>query len=305
MSEPPLVSIVLTNYDFEPFVSDALDGMFSQDYPRLELIIIDDCSQDRSAAIIEAKLAAQACPFEIHFIRNPTNIGAKLSITRGLELAKGEFVVMSSGDDVTLPGMISEMVRTWRARNVSLVTVNAFYMDEHSVLTGTTVQPLDRDADDSFETLVRDGANACCFGAGIGFGRDVFDTFGFDIDPFLGAYDIIVPFFAYLLKGACFINAPLMNYRVHQSNTSLSLKLSGAQGIEQLRVLERIHYQHLAHSIHMRDVVENKAAEDPARYGDVARKIIPLLAIQTIERSRKLISARKQLNEQISSHITE
>ena len=69
-----------------------------------------------------------------------------------------------------------------RKCNVSLVTANAEYIDDSSRLLGRTSRGLNEPADDSLETLARDGSNACCFGATIGFEREVYDKFGFETE---------------------------------------------------------------------------------------------------------------------------
>ena len=64
-----------------------------------------------------------------------------------------------------LPEMVAEMAEVWKSDDVSLVAVDAEIIDAESRSLGRTHRGSDGPADDSFETLVRDGANACCFGA--------------------------------------------------------------------------------------------------------------------------------------------
>src|SRR5580704_2715421 len=123
------------------------------------------------------------------------------------------------------------MVKFWIAEDVSLVTANAYYIDENSSPLNRNFRDPTQPSDDSFETLARDGSNACCFGPAIGFEREVYDKFGYDTD-FLGAYDIIFPFYAHLLKGAKFLNKVLLKYRVHSDNASLSLAWEKSEGLE-------------------------------------------------------------------------
>ena len=73
-SERPLVTVVLTCFNFENYVDEALTSLFAQTYQAPDVIIVDDCSSDRSAEIIEARLAQQGNPSNIRFVHNQRNI---------------------------------------------------------------------------------------------------------------------------------------------------------------------------------------------------------------------------------------
>jgi len=194
-----------------------------------------------------------------------------------------------------LPNMIEEMAKAWVRENASLITTNVHYVDEHSSLLGRTAREPDRPADDSFETLARDGVNACCFGASIGFEREIYATFGLP-PAHLEAFDIMLPFYAYLLKGARFIPEPLLKYRVHGQNTSLSLIAEKSDKVGQLRTREQIFMGHLAHAVLMQEELDRLSLTMPARHAQLAGTIGPLLRIQTVEMAKKLVGIRRDLH---------
>jgi glycosyltransferase involved in cell wall biosynthesis len=165
MADMELISIVMLCYNHEKFVAEALDGVLAQTYSPLDIVIVDDCSQDSTPDIVAAKLAGLPDRSNIRFIRNPRNLGLLGAREIGICATRAAFIVMTCDDDVMLPEMVSEMVRVWRTENVSLVTANVEYIDEHSRSLGRTFRDCETPADDSFETLARDGANACCFGS--------------------------------------------------------------------------------------------------------------------------------------------
>ena len=210
-----------------------------------------------------------------------------------LEMAKGAFIFVSHGDDIMLPGMVDEVVWTWHNKRVSLVTTNAYYIDENSNSLNRTFRDVNQSVDDSFETLARDGANACCFGPAIGFERAIYDKFGWVPDSLRG-YDVIYPFYAYLLKGAKFINKPLLKYRVHNQNTSLSLAAERATSRERVRIQERIYLNHLAHATLMEEELDRQRLADPERYNEMAERIKPLLNIQLAEMAKKLVRISRE-----------
>ena len=235
----PIISVVLLCYNHEKFVAEAVNGVLAQTHAPLDIVIVDDCSTDNTAAIVDEVLAGNPRRPVGRWIRNPQNLTWWGACPVGLAAARGDFIVLSCGDDIMLPDMVARMADVWRREKVSLVTTNVDYIDENSNPLGRTARDCTVDADDSFETLARDGANACCFGAAIGFEREVYATFGLP-PSHLRAADIMLPFYAYLLKGARFIREPLLKYRVHAQNSSMGLAAAKTEGLDKLRVHEQI-----------------------------------------------------------------
>lgn len=294
--ENPLISIVMLCYNHEKFVAEALDGVLAQTYSPLDIVIIDDCSRDATADIVAAKLAELPDRLDIRFIRNSRNMSLLGACEVSISATRGAFIVMTCDDDVMLPDMVKEMAEVWRTEDVSLVTTNAEHIDEHSHPLGQTGRDCNVPADDSFETLARDGANACCFGASMGFEREIYSTFGLP-PAHLDNLDIMLPYYAYLLKGARFIRKPLLKYRIHGQNNSLSLIEERSDALGKLVARERIFYGHLAHAVVMQEELDRLSVTMPARYAKLAPEINPLLAIQTVEMAKKLVRTRIELQK--------
>jgi glycosyltransferase involved in cell wall biosynthesis len=295
--ENPLISVVLACYNQEEFVREAVEGVLSQTYSPLEIVIVDDCSPDRTADVIEATLAEHPKRTDVRLVRNKTNLTPAGVSQLGLSITLGEFIIIASGDDILLPEMIVEVAKAWRQGNASLVITNAAYIDENSNSLNRTFRDPNETADDSFETLARDGVNACCFGPCMSFERELYRKFGWP-PTYLEAADIMFPFYANLLKGARFINKPLFRYRVHSDNTSLSLIANReSDEIEKAAVLERIFYIHLAHALFMKEELSRVSTEEPARYSEIEARISPLLSIQAHEMAKKFVKARRELGE--------
>jgi glycosyltransferase involved in cell wall biosynthesis len=291
-----LISIVMLCYNHEKYVAEALEGVLAQTYSPLDIVIIDDCSQDTTAEIVAAKLATVSDRSNIRFIRNPINLGLLGACDIAFNAARGAFVVLTCDDDVMLPEMVAEMVAAWKAEDVSMITANAMLVDEHSNSLGRTHRDCNVPADDSFETLARDGANACCFGAAFGFDRQVYLTFG--VPPaHLNNLDIMLPFYAYLLKGGRFLNKTLLKYRVHPKNEALSRVEERSNELGKLVTRERIYYGHIAHAVVMQEELDRLRETMPARYRELAPTIGPLLAIQTVEMAKKLVRNRIKLQQ--------
>jgi capsular polysaccharide biosynthesis protein len=293
----PLVSIVYLTYKQEKFALAALRSVLAQTYPMLDIIILDDASPDGTADIIAAELAKHRHRIDLRFIRNEENLGISANERKGLSLAQGDFIVYFSGDDIMAPTMVERMVEVWRESDVSLVAANARYIDEAGQALNRFFCDPAGPYDETFEALVQQCGNAVCCGAAMGFERRLWEEFGWPPD-YLTSVDIMLPFYAYLAKGARFIPEPLLEYRVHDQNTSMTLQYeSTTDPIDKLQIWMEDRHIHLTHAFHMISELERLVQSNPSRYGDVERRIRPLLDGLVYERARQMAEARRQLHD--------
>ncbi len=292
----PLVSVVCLTYNHERFVAEAIGGLLSQTYAPLDIIILDDASSDATASAVESELLKHPERRDIRFIRNERNLGPRNNFVKGLDLARGGFIVAASGDDIMMPPMVERLATVWLKENVSLVAANASYIDENSNDLNRFFRNPAAPCDENFETLARDGANDVCFGPTQGFERSLYEEFGWPPE-YLTSDDIMLAFYAHLAKGARFIPEPLLKYRVHGANGSLSLERERSGEIDKLVVEAETHYVMMAHSLFMRSELERLRDAAPARFNETCRRIIPLLELQTSEMAKKLVNARIGLRQ--------
>jgi len=263
----------------------------------LDIIILDDASPDGTAEIISAELVKYRDRVDLRFIRNNENLGAFANVQKGLSLTEGDFIILFNGDDVMLPTMTEQMTKVWLEHDLSLVTANARYIDENGEELDRFFRNPTESYDDSFETLARHCGNAVCFGATMGFERSLYDKFGWPPE-YLGASDVMLPFYAYLSKGARFIPEPLLKYRVTGQNGSMTLQYERSTNpVDKLLVWAEDRYLHLAHALRMISEIERLAQSDPARYGDVEQQIRPMLNALVHERARQMVEAGIQLHD--------
>lgn len=124
----PWVSVICISYNHASYVEQALQSVVDQDYPNVELIVIDNGSIDRSAELIARFTERHSA---IRFIQNPVNVGLNRAFNQGLALAEGRYVVDLSADDVLLPGRLSKQVAQFEklAGPYAVVFSNAAYID--------------------------------------------------------------------------------------------------------------------------------------------------------------------------------
>lgn len=91
-----LVSVIMPIYNTEKFLEEALNSIFEQSYKNIEIVLVDDCSKDRSADIISALMKTHP---EIVYHIQEKNMGAGVARNKSLELAKGQYVAFLDSDD--------------------------------------------------------------------------------------------------------------------------------------------------------------------------------------------------------------
>jgi glycosyltransferase involved in cell wall biosynthesis len=87
----PLVSIVIPCYNAEKWIRRCMLSVFIQDYPNLEIIVVDDASTDKSANLIVLG--------KVKLIKNETNLGECQTSQKGFMAATGKYVCRLSADD--------------------------------------------------------------------------------------------------------------------------------------------------------------------------------------------------------------
>jgi sugar O-acyltransferase (sialic acid O-acetyltransferase NeuD family) len=108
---PPLVSVLLSSYNHERFVGEAIRSALGQTLADLELIIIDDASTDGSVAVIE-----QFTDPRIRFVRHERNRGIGVTKNEAFNMARGTYVGVLNSDDAWLPDKLEKQVQVFADR---------------------------------------------------------------------------------------------------------------------------------------------------------------------------------------------
>ncbi len=135
VSEQPPVSVVVITYQSAPYVIQTLESVLQQTYPKLELIVSDDASDDETAQLCEAWLETHKDRFvRTRWISSPLNTGIPANCNRGCKAAQGEWIKIIAGDDQLLPECITQNVAFVRAHpHARLVCSRALKMDEQGI----------------------------------------------------------------------------------------------------------------------------------------------------------------------------
>jgi glycosyltransferase involved in cell wall biosynthesis len=135
----PLVSVIITNRNYEQYVCLAIQSVADQSYKKFECVIIDDCSIDNSFATISTFLLELNDP-RFRCIRLGSNLGQMAAIKAGLENTSGEFVSSLDADDLWLPTFLQTHIAAHLNSSFSagMSASDTFQIDENgTVLEGT------------------------------------------------------------------------------------------------------------------------------------------------------------------------
>ena len=103
-----LVSIIISSYNYERYLPQAIDSALNQTYPNTEVVVVDDGSTDRSRAIIAGYGDRLVAVYK-------ENGGEASSTNVGFEASRGDIICLLDSDDVFLPGKVARVVRAFRA----------------------------------------------------------------------------------------------------------------------------------------------------------------------------------------------
>lgn len=247
----PLISIVVTSFNYEKFILKTLESVINQSYKNIEIIVVDDASSDNSAEKIkEFAKNIDTIPFKL--IEHETNKGQLASIQTGLEHVNGQFVSFVDSDDVLVKDYVKTLIKLHLSISVAVVSSQLIEIDENDEIhTAYSISSFQKEK--CFEIKSLD--ELCNFETG----RPDFKILNIKSAPFGGwhwsamsanmfrktSIDPILKYdtsedwkicpdkfllnFAHLIGGSALVYAPLVGYRRHNDNAGNSNKVCGCK----------------------------------------------------------------------------
>lgn len=99
----PKISVLMSCYNEEKYIGEAIESILDQTFKDFEIIIIDDCSTDSTRNIIRKYRGKDE---RIVFFKNDENRGIFWSLNKGLKEARGKYIVKMDADDWSYPNRI-------------------------------------------------------------------------------------------------------------------------------------------------------------------------------------------------------
>lgn len=105
----PLVSVLIPLYNHEKYIIDCLNSIINQNYPNLEIVLVDDASQDSGLKIATDRLTS--VNFNYLILKNNFNQGICATLNRAVSNAKGKYICLIASDDLLAEGRIRQHVK--------------------------------------------------------------------------------------------------------------------------------------------------------------------------------------------------
>jgi glycosyltransferase involved in cell wall biosynthesis len=115
----------MATYNGELYVAEQINSILSQLNHNDELIIVDDCSSDKTIDVINSFGDER-----INLIKNNKNIGVNKSFSKSILLSTGDYIFLSDQDDIWIKGRINMMIKHLVESKVDLLTSNFKWIDE-------------------------------------------------------------------------------------------------------------------------------------------------------------------------------
>ena len=122
-----LVSIIMPSWNTERFIAETIKSVINQTYTNWELLIVDDCSTDKTDEIV-----ASFNDNRIKYFHNEKNSGAALTRNKALREAKGEWIAFLDSDDLWMPEKLEHQIDFMNKNGYSLSFTEYEKIDEDS-----------------------------------------------------------------------------------------------------------------------------------------------------------------------------
>lgn len=241
--ELPLISVIITSYNYLHYITEAIDSARAQTYPNVEVVVVDNCSTDGTFPALTERYRDDP---RVRLYQNERNIGERENAKRGYALTKGEYILWLSADDWLLPRHIELLAAVFeRNLHIDVVHSGAFIADAAGRVWTMRQLPgqLPFDYVDARDELVDMLVTNCplCWPAAL-FPRSLFAEISLDeLDPEITASDWEIQIMIALAgKRFAYVSEPSMVLRNHdQQNTAGDYIASGRNTMDFLRILKK------------------------------------------------------------------
>ncbi len=134
----PDVSFLVAAYNVAPFIEEALAAGLAQDDANVEIIVVDDGSDDGTTGIVAG--IASSDP-RVTLIRNDTSGGPAAARNQAIAVARGNWLAVLDGDDVITPGRTARLQALADATSADIVADNFERITVDGAPTGQTMFP--------------------------------------------------------------------------------------------------------------------------------------------------------------------
>lgn len=213
--DTPLASIVILNYNYARFLGRSIESALAQDWPAVEVIVVDDCSTDHSREVI-AGYGGRVTP-----VLREWNCGHGAGMNAGFAASRGEIVLFLDSDDYLYPHAVRRIMES-RAPGVAQYQARLDLVDaDGRVIDAYPPREVGWEDGDVTEALLTRGRYATTVTSGLAFSRDVLEAvMPMDPEAFRQGGDGYLVSVAPLYGAVRSLDEALGAYRQHGGNHS-------------------------------------------------------------------------------------
>ena len=123
------VSVIIPMYNAEKFINEALDSLLAQTFPNYEVIVVDDCSTDKSVEIVKSYIPKFKGRLKL-FGMEENSGSAPAPRNKGFLLSRGEYIFFMDSDDTLTKTALEEMYTLAQKYDADCVYCENYYMSE-------------------------------------------------------------------------------------------------------------------------------------------------------------------------------
>lgn len=117
MTHDNLVSVVMPAYNAARFIGDAVRSVLGQTFSEFELLVVDDCSRDATAEVVEDFVKTDS---RVRLIRHARNFGPAAARNTALDRARGRYIAFLDSDDLWLPEKLEIQLAFMREQSAAI-----------------------------------------------------------------------------------------------------------------------------------------------------------------------------------------
>jgi len=174
MKHFPVFSVVIPTYNRAGFILRTLESVWRQTYPHFEIIVVDNCSTDNTATLLEPHIDAQ----RIRFIKHDRNLERARSRNTGMSAATGDFVTLLDSDDLMYPTNLEDAAAFSQANPESRCFHNLFEFINRS--HEVVYRPRFPNLHNQVKAIAQGNFMAC---VGNFIHREIYTRYRFNTDP--------------------------------------------------------------------------------------------------------------------------
>lgn len=205
-----LISIITPVYNSERFISDTIDSILNQSYNNWEMIIVDDCSKDKSENIIRRYVNSDS---RIKYIKLTKNSGAAVARNTAIEKSKGRYIAFLDSDDLWKETKLEKQLSFMKENDIGFSFTSYELINEDGSKVNKTIKaPLKID----YNTLLKNTIIGCLT---VMIDREKIGEFNM---PLIRARQDLATWLSILRKGntAYGIQESLSEYRIVEGSIS-------------------------------------------------------------------------------------